>query len=201
MSNIDQAECKERKTQHPLQATATGGELALRQKSLRCGQIKKERHEIQRDSQPAAHGAHHRPTAIKIHRSDCSAVQPHFDFEIKLCARTAADRATMSAPLSSSDIENVQADKLKAVVDLDRALEQLFGRAKNLLQTVAQAEQGLVSVRLCQVILIERDKRNRPKRCTPLPLFCWGFASLISHCAAHPRLFHLTLHDPFNWCC
>jgi hypothetical protein len=41
MSNIDQAECKERKTQHPLQATATGGELALRQKSLRCVQIKK----------------------------------------------------------------------------------------------------------------------------------------------------------------
>jgi hypothetical protein len=51
-------------------------------------------------------------------------VQLRFDFEIKLSAPTAAARATMSAQLSSSDIENVQADKLKAVIDLGRALEQ-----------------------------------------------------------------------------
>ncbi len=61
----------------------------------------------------------------------------------------------MSAHLSSSDIGNVQADKLKAVVDLGRALEALDQQAKALLKTVALAEQGLVP---CEALPSDLDR-------------------------------------------
>jgi hypothetical protein len=95
----------------------------------------------------------------------------------------------MSAQLSSSDIKDVQGDKLRAVVDLARALEALDLQAKALLKTVAQAEQGLVPVRLCQLILIERDDRNRPKHCEVHFRFCSLFSPFCSVLASDEKYF------------